>query len=965
MNRDEDLCWYHGKLSRENAEELIKNGENLDGTFLIRESSTATGDFVLTLLFQGEVCHYQIRRHGEDAFFSIEDKIKILHGLETLVDFYQQAANGLVTKLTKFIRKDPPPNDTRSQGTSNLLHRAVMKNNYVVVSELLKCGYRNIDAKNRDGQTAMHLITLHGDEKMLQLLIKAGVNVNCMDTANYMPLHYACRYQSGSFIKSLLLAQANVQGRNIKNGYVPLHEAAKYGNLEAVKELLGFHAPLLPRTSLGEFPLDLAKRAGHREVVAFLESYILPPARTSKSQWYHGTLTRDEAIETLMEFSKTLRNTNSEGVNTSTNSSPAETDTAGCFLIRFSDRKSVGSGYVLTMFSDNTVKNFIISQSTYLQSKFLFIDDGPYLPSLEHLVEHFMHFADGLPVNLRYPITPKPKPPLPLFSTMPRTSHKKSLDILIGLEKGSDQLDVNKNTSYCTEQSHQLFQNAQNNKKRSKEISTSVFSTLRLRSPRKNVENKGTLRKENKTTSNINPTNDKLKISSEEGIQKAEDFIKNLSFSTDFNESNISTPLMNEFYNVPKNNSVVDVVKKASNFKEDLSPNDEVIKICLEEKTEDEVDYFTKSDVVIEHERKQTIYHQSCTEEYVAITEEGSMNTSQEGNILENKAVMPDIDSGTAKDVKNLSYLVSNTSNRDEVTNCKTACNYFIPRDYLVLEMIIGEGEFGSVYKGLLIQPEASSGLSQKRREIAIKTLRDDHYPSNSREFLREASVMIHLKHHCIVQLIGISKEETLMMVQELVPLGSMLHFILEQKDTIRVHYELKLWASQIACGMEYLESNHFVHRDLAARNILLASRNQAKISDFGLSRALGSDGGCYQASQGGKWPIKWYAPESYNNGLFSHASDVWSFGITLWEMFSFGKAPFGNIRGVDAIQLIESGYRLPQPPLCPIHIYKIIQSCWNYKAKDRPTFHYLTDFFSRDPDYQNIVELIKTTHIN
>uniref|UniRef100_A0A1B0FHV1 Tyrosine-protein kinase n=1 Tax=Glossina morsitans morsitans TaxID=37546 RepID=A0A1B0FHV1_GLOMM len=937
MNRDEDLCWYHGKLSRENAEELIKNGGNLDGTFLIRESSTAAGDFVLTLLFQGEVCHYQIRRHGEDAFFSIEDKIKILHGLETLVDFYQQAANGLVTKLTKFIRKDPPPNDTRSQGTSNLLHRAVMKNNYVVVSELLKCGYRNVDAKNRDGQTAMHLIALHGDEKMLQLLIKAGVNVNCMDTANYMPLHvlyfinflfnvyYACRYQSGSFIKSLLLAQANVQGRNIKNGYVPLHEAAKCGNLEAVKELLSFHAPLLPRTSLGEFPLDLAKRAGHREVVAFLESYILPPARTLKSQWYHGTLTRDEAIETLMEFSKTLRSPNSEDVNTNMNSSPAETDTTGCFLIRFSDRKRVGSGYVLTMFSDNTIKNFIISQS----SKFLFIDDGPYLPSLEHLVEHFMHFADGLPVNLRYPIAPKPKPPLPLFSTMPRTNHKKPLDILIGLEQGSYQLDVNKSTS-----------------------------------PRKNVENKGTLRKENKTRLNINSTNDKLKISSEEGIQKAEDFIKNLSFSTDFNESNISTPLMNEFYNVPKNNSVVDMVKKASNFKEDLSPNDEVIKICIEEKTEDEVDYFTKSDVVIEHERKQTIYHQSCTEEYVAISEEGFINTFQEGNALESKAVVPDIDSGSAKDVENLSYLVSSTSNMNEATNCKTACNYFIPRDHLMLETIIGEGEFGSVYKGLLIHPEANTGLSQKHREIAIKTLRDEHCPSNSMEFLREASVMIHLKHHCIVQLIGISKEETLMMVQELVPLGSMLHFILEQKDTIRVHYELKLWASQIACGMEYLESNHFVHRDLAARNILLASRNQAKISDFGLSRALGSDGECYQASQGGKWPIK-YAPESYNNGLFSHASDVWSFGITLWEMFSFGEAPFGNIRGVDAIQLIESGYRLPQPPLCPIHIYKIIQSCWNYKAKDRPTFHYLTDFFSRDPDYQNIVELIKTTHIN
>lgn len=156
---------------------------------MVRESNTAVGDFVLSLLYRGEVCHYQIRRYGEDAFFSIEDKVKILHGLDTLVDFYQQDANGLVTKLTRYIKKDPPPNDTRSHGNTNLLHRAVMKNNHIIVSELLKCGYRNVDAKNQDGQTAVHLAALHADEPILQLLINAGVNVNCMDTDNYMPLH--------------------------------------------------------------------------------------------------------------------------------------------------------------------------------------------------------------------------------------------------------------------------------------------------------------------------------------------------------------------------------------------------------------------------------------------------------------------------------------------------------------------------------------------------------------------------------------------------------------------------------------------------------------------------------------------------------------------------------------------------------------------------------------------------------
>jgi tyrosine-protein kinase len=159
---------------------------------------------------------------------------------------------------------------------------------------------------------------------------------------------------------------------------------------------------------------------------------------------------------------------------------------------------------------------------------------------------------------------------------------------------------------------------------------------------------------------------------------------------------------------------------------------------------------------------------------------------------------------------------------------------------------------------------------------------------------------------------------------------------------------------------MEYLQSQHFVHRDLAARNILLSSKYQAKISDFGLSRALGADSNYYQASQGGKWPIKWYAPESFNFGTFSHASDVWSFGVTLWEMYALGMPPYADMKGVEVIKLIENNQRLTKPELCPDDYYKIMLSCWDYNPHNRPSFTFLSDYFAKNIEYQNIQDLVQ-----
>lgn len=152
-----------------------------------------------------EVYHYQIRRHGEDAFFSIDEKQPI-HGLDSLVEHYQTAANGLVTKLTTIVRGEPPPHDTRSHGRTNLLHRATKEGDFTVVSELLKCGYRNFDAKNQDGLTAVHLACRYGYEQLVAKLIASGANVNCRDKEGNTPLHvswilkYLNHYQNNMMI---------------------------------------------------------------------------------------------------------------------------------------------------------------------------------------------------------------------------------------------------------------------------------------------------------------------------------------------------------------------------------------------------------------------------------------------------------------------------------------------------------------------------------------------------------------------------------------------------------------------------------------------------------------------------------------------------------------------------------------------------------------------------------------------
>ncbi|XP_066258920.1 tyrosine-protein kinase Shark [Euwallacea similis] len=396
MSQSEEICWYHPKISREVGEKLLQeNPRKVNGLFIVRDSISSPSDYVLSVLCETEVNNYQIRRHQEDAIFSINESVKF-HGLENLIDFYKKtplAGNGLV--LTEFVKGHQPPHQTMRSGSSNLLHRATNVGNYEIVTRLLQSGYMGCDAKNQDGKTAAHLAASNGQNDILRKLIDHQVNVNLRDAMGVTPLHYACKYNRPLTVKLLITSgKANIQARNTENGEVPLHVAASEGHLEVVKMLLAFHAPIKPRTKKNLVPAQLARKKGHNNCASFLDNYECPSPTISRNDFYHGTLDRNEAEEKIMAFNAQ----------------------SGVYLVRYSERFEA---YILSLFHEK-VRNYVIKK----EDGYFLIDDGPLLNSLEHLVEHYSIMSDGLPTNLITPVPPPPKPNAPPISTLKKNNLK-------------------------------------------------------------------------------------------------------------------------------------------------------------------------------------------------------------------------------------------------------------------------------------------------------------------------------------------------------------------------------------------------------------------------------------------------------------------------------------------------------------------------------------------------------------
>ena len=276
-----------------------------------------------------------------------------------------------------------------------------------------------------------------------------------------------------------------------------------------------------------------------------------------------------------------------------------------------------------------------------------------------------------------------------------------------------------------------------------------------------------------------------------------------------------------------------------------------------------------------------------------------------------------------------------------------------IDRRQIRLVRRLGAGKFGEVWEGLW----------NNITSVAVKTLKPG--TMSPHEFLQEAGLMKKLHHPKLIQLAGLmkklrhqkliqlyavcTKEEPFYIVTELMKHGSLLEYLRGKRTSLKLPQLIDM-SAQVASGMAYLEEQNYIHCDLTARNILVGHHMICKIAGFRQARLL--DKGIYEPESHvvGKLLIKWTAPEAALYNRFTIKSDVWSFGIVLYEIISYGRFPYPGMNDDKVLEALEQGYRMPRPLGCPDKLYDVMSHCWKEKPLDRPTFetlHWqLEDFF-------------------
>ncbi|XP_017266834.1 ephrin type-A receptor 2 isoform X2 [Kryptolebias marmoratus] len=267
---------------------------------------------------------------------------------------------------------------------------------------------------------------------------------------------------------------------------------------------------------------------------------------------------------------------------------------------------------------------------------------------------------------------------------------------------------------------------------------------------------------------------------------------------------------------------------------------------------------------------------------------------------------------------------------------------------HVTKQKVIGAGEFGEVYRGILKAP------GKKEVAVAIKTLKPGYTEKQRQDFLSEASIMGQFCHQNIIRLEGVvTKFKHAMIITEYMENGALDRY-LRDHDGEFLSFQLVGMLRGIAAGMKYLSEMSYVHRDLAARNILVNTTLECKVSDFGLSRVLEDEPEGTYTTSGGKIPIRWTAPEAIAYRKFTSASDVWSFGIVMWEVMAFGERPYWDMSNHEVMKAINEAFRLPAPMDCPSAVYQLMLQCWLQDRSKRPRFGdivSLLDKLLRSPD--------------
>ncbi|KAK6636659.1 hypothetical protein RUM43_010321 [Polyplax serrata] len=267
-----------------------------------------------------------------------------------------------------------------------------------------------------------------------------------------------------------------------------------------------------------------------------------------------------------------------------------------------------------------------------------------------------------------------------------------------------------------------------------------------------------------------------------------------------------------------------------------------------------------------------------------------------------------------------------------------------IRRDQFKLTKFLGSGAFGEVYEGV------AQGLqvSMTGTRVAIKALRKGATEQEKAEFLKEAQLMSHFKHEHILQLVGVCLDnDPNYILMELMEGGDLLSYLRTNRPLMNTVNSIKLQDLLEICvdvtkGCRYLEEMHFVHRDLACRNCLVSSTDPTtrivKIGDFGLARDIYKND-YYRKEGEGLLPVRWMAPESLVDGVFTSQSDVWAFGVLLWEIMTLGQQPYPARTNLEVLHYVRTGGRLERPNNCPEQVHQLMMKCWSFKPESRPTF--------------------------